>query len=102
MEIKVVTGVLTEIEAGAVLVNFFEGTACPSGDTAAVDKALDGAVSRLINMGEIKGTLNEITVIHSLGKLPAARVVVIGLGKEKELSQNKVRGSGDGLRMGRY
>jgi leucyl aminopeptidase len=63
------------------------------GDIAAVDKALDGAISGLIGQGEIKGKLNEITVVHSLGKLPTARVVVTGLGKQAELSTNKIRGA---------
>ena len=91
MEIKVIAGDITEIEADAIIVNFFEGTERPDGDLAGVDKALDGAISQLIGQGEIKGKLNEITIIHSLGKLPAARVVVIGLGKKEELSQDRVR-----------
>ena len=91
MEIKVIAGDITEIEADAIIVNFFEGTERPDGDLAGVDKALDGAISQLIGQGEIKGKLNEITIIHSLGKLPAARVVVVGLGKKEELSQDRVR-----------
>ncbi len=92
MEIKVVAGDITRIEAGAIVVNFFEGMEHPEGDMATVDEALGGAISQLISQGEIKGKLNEITIIHSLGKLPATRVVVAGLGKRQELSQDKVRG----------
>jgi len=93
MEIKVVVDNITRIKADAIMVNFFEGMKSLDGDTAAVDKALDGAISQLISQGEIKGKLNEITLVHSLGKLPAARVVVMGLGKQAELSINKVRGA---------
>ncbi len=93
MEIKVVAGDITKTKADAIIVPFFEGMKRPEGDIAAMDKALDGAVSQLINQGEIKGKLNEITIIHSLNKLPAARVVVAGLGKQQELSQDKVRGA---------
>ena len=94
MEIKVAIGDITKIEAGAIVVNFFEGMERTEGEiaTITIDKALDGAISQLISQGEIKGKLNEITVVHSLGKLPAARVVVVGLGKKEELSQDKVRG----------
>ncbi len=93
MEIRAEVGDITKIEAGAIVVNFFEGMERPEGDTAVVDKALGGAISELINQGEIKGKLKQITVIYSLGKLPAARVVVVGLGKQAELSQDKVRGA---------
>jgi len=92
MEIKAIVGDITKIEAGAIIVNFFEEMTHPDGDLATVDKALDGAISQLISQGEIKGKLSEITIVHSLGKLPAARVVIAGLGKLSELSQDKVRG----------
>ena len=93
MEIKVIVGNIAQIKAGAIIVNFFEGMERLEGDTASIDRTLAGAISQLMAQGEIKGKLNEITIIHSLGKLPAARVVVTGLGKQSELSQDKVRGA---------
>jgi leucyl aminopeptidase len=93
MEIKAVAGEIANIEADAIIVNHFEETEHPDGDTATVDKALDGAIAQLIKQGDIKGKLNEITLLHSPGKLPASRVVVAGLGKKKDLSINKVRGA---------
>ena len=91
MEIKVAAGDIARIKTDAIIVDLFEGTTHLAGDIANIDKALDGAITQLISQGEIKGKLSEITVIHSLGKLPAARVVVTGLGKERELSQDRVR-----------
>jgi leucyl aminopeptidase len=94
MEIKIIAGDITRVKADAIIINFFEGAKrLESGITATIDKALDGAISQLISQGEIKGKLNEITIIHSLGKLPAARVVVTGLGKQQELSRDKIRGA---------
>ena len=92
MEIKVVVDDIVKIKAGAIIVNFFEGTQRLDGDTATVDKALDGAISQLVSQGEIKGKLSEITIIHSLGRLPADRVVIAGLGKQAELTPDRVRG----------
>jgi leucyl aminopeptidase len=91
MEIEVIVGNITKIDAGAIIMGFFDGMERPEGDLAVIDEALDGAISQLIGQGEIKGKLNEVTVIHSLGKLPAARVVVLGLGKRDELSCDRVR-----------
>lgn len=81
MEIKVVSGDITQQQVGAIIVNLFQGVTSPGGATGAVDKALDGAISKLIEDGEIKGKKGEITLIHTLGKMTPTRVVVAGLGK---------------------
>jgi leucyl aminopeptidase len=91
MEIKVIAGDITKTEAGAIILGLFEGVKRPAGELAVVDKALGGAVSQLISQGEIKGKLREVTIIHSLGKLPAAKVVVAGLGRKEDLSLEQVR-----------
>jgi leucyl aminopeptidase len=93
MKIQVVTGDITTIKTDALILNSFKGVKTLSGDIAAVDKALDGAIFRLLKQGTIKGNLNEITLLHSLGKLPAGRIVVVGLGKKSELTVDKVRGA---------
>ncbi len=93
MEIKVIVDDILKIKVDAIIVNFFKEMESLDGDIAAIDKAMDGAISQLVSQGEIKGKVNEVTIIHSLGKLPAARIVVSGLGKKSELSTNIVRGS---------
>jgi leucyl aminopeptidase len=93
MEIKAIAGNIVDIQVDAIVVNHFEGMKRPEGDATAVDKALDGAIAQLIKQGDIKGKLNEVTIIHSLGGLPAGRIIVVGLGKKKELTVNKVRGA---------
>ncbi|OGO43591.1 MAG: leucyl aminopeptidase, partial [Chloroflexi bacterium RBG_16_60_22] len=93
MEIKAVAGDIAAVRAGAIIVNCYEGTKRLDADTAAVDAALGGAIADLIKQGDIKGKLNEVTLLHSLGKLPAGRVAVVGLGKKRELTLNKVRGA---------
>ncbi len=92
MEVKVVSGDITKLPLSAIIVNLFEGVESPAGATGAVNKALGGVISQLIAEGEIKGKLNEITMIHSMGKIEAARVIVAGLGKEKDLNLSRIRG----------
>ena len=92
MKVKVITGDIASVEADAIVVNLFEGAKNPGGATAAVDKALDGAITKLIEQGEIKGKLNEISIIHSLGKVPARIVAVAGLGKQPDFTPDKIRG----------
>jgi len=93
VEVKVSVDNIINIKADTIIVNAFAGVKRLDGDIAAVDASLGGVITQLINQGEIKGKLNEITLIHSLGKLPAARVIVTGLGKPAELSLNKIRGA---------
>ncbi len=92
MEIRVIAADVTKVEAGAIIVSLFEGARSLDGDMATMDKALGRAISRLVNQGGIKGKLGELTIIHSLGKLPAARVVIVGLGKKTALTVDKIRG----------
>ena len=91
MEVKVVSGDITKIKVGAAIVNLFEGVQHPGGATGAVDQALGGAITKLIAEGETKGKLNEITLIHTLGKMEAERVVVLGLGKQEKFTLDSIR-----------
>jgi leucyl aminopeptidase len=91
LEIKVITGDITAVEADAIVVNLFEGVERPGGATGAVDKALDGAITELIKQGEFKGKLNEISIVHSLGKVPARIVAIAGLGKDSEFTIERTR-----------
>jgi len=91
VEVRVVCADITKFEADAIIVNLFEGVARPGGATGAVDGELGGAISQLIEAGEIRGKLGEVTIIHSLGRLPAARVAVAGLGKQEQFDQDKIR-----------
>ena len=91
MEVKVVSGDIAKIKVGAAIVNLFEGVQHPGGATGAVDQVLGGAITRLIAEGEIKGKLNEITLVHTLGKMEAERVVVLGLGKQEKFTLDSIR-----------
>jgi leucyl aminopeptidase len=93
MEIKAIAGDIVKIETGAIIVNYFEDAKQLEGDAAAVDAALNGAISQLVKQGDIKGKLNEITLLHSPGKLPSGRIVITGLGKKSELTLDKLRGA---------
>ncbi len=93
MKIKAVSGNIVDIKADAIIINYYQDTRRLDDTTAAVDNALDGIISKLVKQGDIKGKLNEITLLHSMGKIPADRIVVIGLGKKKELTVDKVSGA---------
>ncbi|MDO9302885.1 MAG: leucyl aminopeptidase [Anaerolineales bacterium] len=89
MKIKVVNGTIQNTKSDAILVNLFEGSV--TGVAGAVDKALNGAISELLNANDLRGKLNEVIVIYSRGAIPAPRVIVVGLGKSEELSLDRIR-----------
>ena len=91
MEIRVVAGDITKEQVGAIVVNLFEGVTSPGGATGTVDRALSGAISRLIEEGETRGKKGELTLIHTLGMMAPARVLVVGLGKAADFGADSVR-----------
>ena len=91
MDISVSSGDITQQRVGAIVVNLFEDVTTPGGATGAVDRALDGAIAGLIEEGEIKGKSGEMTLIHTLGKIPPSRVLVAGLGKPSDFTLDSVR-----------
>ena len=91
MEFRLETGDIVASTADAIVVNLFEGVTAPGGATGAVDRALDGIISRLIAQGDIRGKAGEITLVHTLGKFPSPRVVVAGLGKARDFDVDAIR-----------
>ncbi len=94
MDIKVRVGNIRRIRADAIILGIYEGIKRPRGDVSAINKSLDGAITQLIRQGEIKGKPGEITIIHTLGKISAERVVLVGLGKRADLTIDKIRTAG--------
>ncbi|GBD10805.1 Cytosol aminopeptidase [bacterium HR23] len=91
MDIRVVHGDITQQATDAIVVNLFEGVTRPGGATGAVDRALGGLISTLIAEGECKGKKGETVLLHTFGRLPAKRVLVVGLGKQQDFTLDTVR-----------
>ncbi|HEX7319601.1 MAG TPA: leucyl aminopeptidase [bacterium] len=91
MKIKVVNKSILDFDGDLVIVNLFEGVKKPGGATGAVDRAMGGAISRAINNGEITGKRGETLIIHTLDKIKARRVMVVGLGKPNAFGLESIR-----------
>jgi leucyl aminopeptidase len=90
VDIRVTSGMIQDIKADAVIVNIFEGQE-PSGATGAIDKALSGMINTLKNNGDVRGKLNEVTVLYPRDEMLAGRVIVVGLGKAEEFTLDRAR-----------
>jgi leucyl aminopeptidase len=74
-----------------IIVNLFEGVQELGGVTADVDRALGGIITQVIGDSGFRAELSTSRVFYTLGKIPATRVCLVGLGKEKELTLDRAR-----------
>ena len=91
MEVKVKVGKQEKTKAEALIVGVFEGSKRLGRDVSSLDKALGGAIREAVDSGDFKGKLNQTYLIPAMGKISTARVLLIGLGKEKEFTTDRLR-----------
>ncbi|MCK5107897.1 MAG: hypothetical protein KAQ83_04165, partial [Nanoarchaeota archaeon] len=60
-------------------------------DFKAIDKKLNNEISRIIKAKEFKGEFKEFKNINTHSKLNAKNILLLGLGKEKELKTESIR-----------
>jgi leucyl aminopeptidase len=90
MEMRVSTRDVTQFEGDALAVGVFSDGGL-EGPAAALDRALAGVISELRQSGEIRGAADEVTLLHTLGKIEPARVVILGLGPRSRLGVERIR-----------
>ena len=63
----------------------------PKGPLASIDKALSGYFTRAIKNKLFEGKKGQSALVDSIGKLPAGKILVVGLGNKKEAKIDHVR-----------
>ncbi|MEI7793156.1 MAG: leucyl aminopeptidase [Thermoleophilia bacterium] len=74
----------TRIRADVVVIAVADPPGTPTGPLAAVDGALGGLVSSVIKDGEVTGKAGQVRVLHTRGDIPAARVLLVGVGADPD------------------
>ncbi|MGH7230556.1 MAG: leucyl aminopeptidase [Nitrospiraceae bacterium] len=90
MDVRVKQGRIERETAEVLVLGHFEGAAL-SDEVAVVDRALQGSLRDLLKSGEFQGKSNQTVLLHTQDKLPAKRVLLVGLGKQKEARLDSVR-----------
>ncbi|MCP9448178.1 MAG: leucyl aminopeptidase [Nitrospira sp.] len=91
MKVDVRVGRLAS-EATDVLVLFqCEGADLSEQETAALDKAMGGSISDLLRSKEFEGKTAELVLLHTHRKIPAKRLLLVGLGKKDSLGLDTIR-----------
>lgn len=91
MKVQVNKGDTANYATELLVVNLFKGVKTPGGATGAVDKALEGTISASIKAGEIEGKLGQTLILHTFDKIPAKRVLVVGLGRRDKFGPDQAR-----------
>ncbi len=61
------------------------------GTAGELDSLLGGLIQTIYNDGEFKGELGELVTLHTMGKLAAKRVIVVGLGPQEKMHTRVIR-----------
>jgi len=93
MKIEVSKNPISSLSADVAVVFAFSGkkTYEPTKALLSVDKALDGALTTALSSEKFKGEGDSTVTVYTLNKIPATKVLVVGLGTKKDLKLNTLR-----------
>jgi len=91
MQVRVQVDRAETVASEALVLTHCEGEGLAKQDAAPLDRALGGAVSKLVQSKEFEGKANEVLMYHTPGTVSAKRLVLVGLGKKKEVTLEKIR-----------
>jgi leucyl aminopeptidase len=92
MEFSIKSGSPEKQRTGCVVVGVYEGRKL-SVSAQDLDKASGGYIAEVLRKGDLEGKAGTTLLLHNLPKVPADRVLLVGLGREREFSENTYRGA---------
>ncbi len=90
-DVRVSTRDVQQFEGDALAVGVFSDEATLQGPAAALDEALAGVIAGLVASGEVTGAADEVTLLHTLGKIEPSHIAVVGLGARGKFNVERVR-----------
>jgi leucyl aminopeptidase len=90
MEFSIKSGSPEKQRTGCVVVGVFEGR-----KLSAAAQAIDGAskqyLTEVLRRGDLEGKLGGTLLLHGVAHVPADRVLLVGLGRERDFTENAYR-----------
>jgi leucyl aminopeptidase len=77
--------------ADVLAIGVFSGTKNLSGTAKVIDARLGGALKQALELGDFKGSVGSVATVYTTGKIPAKRVLLVGLGEAKKVDIDSVR-----------
>jgi leucyl aminopeptidase len=93
MNIIVKKGSIEKIVTEAIILTIYQDEKKLSQNALRVDKNTGGLISEVIRNGDFEGKPSQVAVFYSRGMLPSKRILLVGLGKKKEVDLEKIRGA---------
>ena len=92
MNVSVTVGDFKSAAVDALVIGVFEGEESGrSGIVPMADEALDGALRRLIDLGDFEGKHKQTAILYTKDAITAPRLAVVGMGKSDEFDAEKAR-----------
>lgn len=90
MDFRITSDSPSEQRTGCIVVGVFQG--CELSPAALeLDHASGHAISRVLGRGDLEGTLGTTLLIHDVSNLGCERVLLVGLGCEREFHESSYR-----------
>ena len=93
MKIQVRECSIARVKGEIIMVGIFEEKDAIKGTARALDTATAGMITEIIQRGDFKGELYKTFLIHKTQNIGVHRVLLVGLGKEKDCTIDKLRGA---------
>jgi leucyl aminopeptidase len=90
MEFSIKNGNPEKQRTDCVIVGVFESRKLSTAATA-IDRAANGALSDVLKRGDMDGKSGTTLMLHALGGIHSDRVLLVGLGKEREFDEKQYR-----------
>ena len=91
LKFSCVASELTEVHADFLAIGLFEGATTKTPALAPVDRAMRGALGRLLKREEFTGKKDQSVCFDTLGQLPVHRICLVGLGTRDKLDPAAMR-----------
>ncbi len=94
VKINVISPDIRKAEGDAIVVGIFEDTRPLKGFAGQLDWLLCGSLSYLLLTNRMRGSLGDVALCNSRGKVPSPKIFMMGLGPSASFSQSTLRAAG--------
>jgi len=91
MNVKVIKDQIKDIITDVIVIGIYEGVKSLDIKLHSIDEQLGGIITEMISNESFKGKEGETVLVHSLGKISAKKILLLGLGKKENLKADTIR-----------